>query len=101
MDAFPNQIQKDMPMSPPGSTNENRSEAAGSSEMALEPPQADDLWRPLSEDAAMPGNDDPGLESYEFLCNASWGSQSQESSNPDFLYNDFFAPDTGKWIFLV
>ncbi|KAI6710151.1 hypothetical protein JHW43_007332 [Diplocarpon mali] len=34
-------------------------------------------------------------EPFDFLLNASWGSQSQESPGADILYNDLFAPDTG------
>lgn len=90
--------QKDVPISPPPSTGEqisNRSDAAGTSELPREPPQADDLWPSLSEDAILP-DDSAAVESLEFLCNASWGSQSQESTSTDILYNDFFAPDTGE-----
>jgi hypothetical protein len=35
------------------------------------------------------------MESFDFLCNASWGSQEQDNSTSDILYNDLFAPDTG------
>jgi hypothetical protein len=91
--------QKDVPMSPPPSTGEhisNRLDVARSSEVAREPPQATDLWPVFSEDATLREDDGVAMESFEFLCNASWGSQSQESTSSDLLYNDFFAPDTGK-----
>jgi hypothetical protein len=91
--------QKDVPISPPPSTGEhisNRSDAAGSSELPREPPRADGFWPSLSEDAILPDDDSAAVESLEFLCNASWGSQSQESASTDMLFNDFFAPDTGE-----
>lgn len=91
--------QKDAPMSPPPSTGElisNRSDAVGSLELPREPPRTDDLWPALSEDAGLPEDDGAAIESLEFLCNASWGSQSQESTSTDILYNEFFAPDTGE-----
>ena len=36
------------------------------------------------------------FESYDFLSNASWGTQAQPSSGVDILYDDIFTPDTGK-----
>jgi hypothetical protein len=90
--------QKDLPTSPLRSINEqilDRPDAVESGGIAREPSQPDDLWPTLSEDAPLPGDEGTGVESYEFLCNASWGSQSQERTSNDILYNDFFAPDTG------
>lgn len=40
----------------------------------------------------------PPLESFDFLCNASWGAQPHDNNNPDLLYNDLFAPDTGEYL---
>jgi hypothetical protein len=91
--------QIDVPISPSPSAGEhisNRSDVAGSSELPREPPRGDDLWPILSEDAILPDDDSAAIESLDFLCNASWGSQSQESTSTDILYNDFFAPDTGE-----
>lgn len=48
-----------------------------------------------SSDTIFPG-EDVLPESYDFLLNASWGSKPQESIGTDLLYNDLFAPDTGK-----
>ena len=89
---------KETPISPPPSTGEHisdRPDAARSSELAGEAPRAHDLWPAMSEGAIQPEDDGPAVESLEFLCNASWGSQSQESTSSDILYHDFFAPDTG------
>jgi hypothetical protein len=91
--------QKDIPISPLESVHKhvlNRSGETGSAEIVCESSQSDEMWPAFSEDAALPGDDGAGVESYEFLCNASWGSQSQESTSPDILYDDFFAPDTGE-----
>jgi hypothetical protein len=90
--------QKDAPMSPPPSTGEhisNRLDAARSSEVARESPRGDELWPTFSEDATLLEDDGTAVESFEFLCNASWGSQSQESTSTDVFHNGFFAPDTG------
>ena len=87
--------QTETPISPPPFTGEHilhRSDAARSSELAGEAPRADSLWPALSEEAILPEDDGPAVESLEFLCNASWGSQSQESTSSDILYDDFFAP---------
>ena len=90
--------QKDALMSPPPSTGEhisNRLDAAQSSELARESPRGDELWPAFSEDATLLEDDGAAVESFEFLCNASWGSQSQESASTDVFHNGFFAPDTG------
>lgn len=90
--------QKDAPMSPTPSTGEhisNRLDVARSSEVARESPPGDELWPTFSEDATLLEDDGVTVESFEFLCNASWGSQSQGSTSPDFFHNGFFAPDTG------
>lgn len=79
------------PLSPPGSME-------GSN--GMDPMEASgtvhdtDLW-PVG-DVLFTGDDNMPPESYDFLLNASWGSKPQESSGTDLLYNDLFAPDTGK-----
>ncbi|KAE9375624.1 hypothetical protein N431DRAFT_333931 [Stipitochalara longipes BDJ] len=91
--------RKDTPISPPPSTGEHishRPNAARLLELAGEAPRTDDLWPAFSEDAILPEDDGTAVESLEFLCNASWGSQSQESTSSDILYHDFFAPDTAS-----
>jgi hypothetical protein len=97
MNGLPN--QKHVPISPLGSVHRhlsNRSGETGLAEIVPESSQSDEMWPAFSEDAALLGDEGAGVESYEFLCNASWGSKSQESTSPDILYNDFFAPDTGE-----
>jgi hypothetical protein len=91
-------IPRDVPSSQ-GSAHghgSTRSGEIGSAEIVRESSQPDEMWPAFSEDAALPADEGAGVESYEFLCNASWGSQSQESTSPDILYHDFFAPDTGE-----
>ena len=92
-------IQTDAPISPPGSLQDqeyNGPELVGTSKDApiLEP--TEDLW-PVSMDPAWSRQSDVNMESYNFLCNASWGSESQDDNGTDLLYNDLFAPDTGKF----
>lgn len=90
--------QRDVPMSPPPSTGEhisNRLDAARSSDVAHESPRGDELWPAFSEDATLLEDDGAAVESFEFLCNASWGSQSQERTSNDVFHDGFFAPDTG------
>lgn len=87
--------QQDLtPISPPGSSQDHHStgpdievpEHSGLPVTGTGPMLIEDVL--LDQAGTMP-------EPYDFLCNASWGSQPQESTNSDLLYNDFFAPDTG------
>lgn len=55
----------------------------------------DDQWpmpNPIDE---MPF-EDAGFDSYEFLCNGSWGHISHANRSMGTSFEDFFAPDTGK-----
>jgi hypothetical protein len=66
-----------------------------SARMSL-PAAVDDQWPMPNSIDEMPF-EDAGFDSYEFLCNASWGAQpSHINSNSDLPYDDIFAPDTGK-----
>jgi hypothetical protein len=83
------------PLSPPGSSlghSSNEPESIKSSESAIVPASADDLWPISMDDDVFPMS---GVDSYDFLCNASWGTQIQDKGSTDILYNDMFAPDTG------
>jgi hypothetical protein len=81
-------------LSPPGSslgqisTGPDPIESGGGAQVSA---SIGHLWTP--EDESYPFQ---SLDSYGFLCNASWGSQSQEAVGTDLLYNDIFAPDTGE-----
>ena len=87
------------PISPPGSSLGHSSlepESVSSAELNLgHQASTDDMWNMTMDDDSFPM---PNLDSYDFLCNASWGTQVQEKSSTDLLYNDMFAPDTGKLI---
>jgi hypothetical protein len=59
-----------------------------------------DIWpMPSSvDDSVLPGSAPP-IETFDFLCNASWGTQSSSEVNEsDVLYSDLFAPDTGNYL---
>lgn len=86
------------PLSPPIS-DPNGSEAAGNSGKAVSV-SADDRW-PVSMDETMLPLEDTVMDSFDFLFNASWGSQSpqrntgQTSMKTDFPHDDIFVPDPG------
>lgn len=70
-----------------------------SAQMAM-PPSMDDQWPMPNSMDEMPF-EDAGFDSYEFLCNASWGALPPRSDpSPDLPYDDIFAPDTGR-LFLI
>jgi hypothetical protein len=91
------------PLSPPTS-DPTGSEANGNSGNAVSV-SADDQWPVPMDDAILP-LEDTVMDSFDFLCNASWGTQplqgqsGQGGLNADLPYDDIFVPDTGK-IYLV
>lgn len=86
-------------LSPPGSHSmpesvsgiENLENAHGADSTEQWPIPMDDPTPPLPQL-------DLGADSYDFLCNAAWGSQPLQSTNPgaDLPFDDIFGPDTGK-----
>ena len=85
------------PLSPPTS-DPTGSEANGNFGKAVSV-SADDQWHVPMDDTILP-LEDTVLDSFDFLCNASWGNQPlqdmQEGMNGDLPFNeDIFAPDTG------
>jgi hypothetical protein len=90
--------QRDVPKPPVPSRGEhpsNRLDEARPSEVTRELPQANESWPAYSEASTMPEDDDVAVESFEFLCNASWGSQLQERGSVDVFCNGFPALDIG------
>lgn len=88
------------PLSPPKSLDHGRIEddVMDHSQVPHISASADDLWpMPSSVDEAGLQAQAPPMESFDFLCNASWGTQPPEANNSDLLYNDLFAPDTGMF----
>jgi hypothetical protein len=85
------------PLSPPTS-DPTGSEPTGNSGNAVSV-SADDQWPVPMDDTILP-LEDPVMDSFDFLCNASWGNQplqgGQGGPSDDFPYDDLFAPDTGK-----
>jgi hypothetical protein len=86
------------PLSPPTS-DPTGSEANGNSGNAVSV-SADDQWHVPMDDAIIP-LEDTVMESFDFLCNASWGTQSLQGNghggmNSDLPYDDIFVPDTGR-----
>ena len=87
-------------LSPPGS--HSRSESAS----GLENPEnahaveSNDQWPGSIEDptATLPLQEELIDNSYDFLCNASWGSEPLPIANfsADLPLDDMFGPDTGK-----
>jgi hypothetical protein len=100
---FPNSI----PISPPGSSDPASnvsehadpfgSEVVGSSENGQPSTFVDDEQWPIPNgNDNLPFQDIPD-DSYDFLCNASWGSQPFPTDMPaDLPFDDLFAPDTGE-----
>ncbi|KAE8449879.1 hypothetical protein EG329_007356 [Mollisiaceae sp. DMI_Dod_QoI] len=90
--------QNHAPISPPGSSQDHQSngpdpvESSGRSDL----PPAEELWPMSIGDVSMMDQAGAMAEPYDFLCNASWGSQPQESASADLLYTDLFAPDTAS-----
>lgn len=84
------------PLSPPTS-DPTGSEANGNSGNAVSV-SADDQWPVPIDDTILPP-EDTVMDSFDFLCNASWGTQplqgGQGGTNAEFS-DDLFAPDTGK-----
>ncbi|KAK6583024.1 hypothetical protein PZA11_004100 [Diplocarpon coronariae] len=84
--------QENESLSPLRSLAAHISKRADSMEtLAVAQTPSEDLWQ--VGDEVFPKELIP--EPFDFLLNASWGSQSQESPGADILYNDLFAPDTG------
>ena len=85
------------PLSPPTS-DPTGSEANGNSGNAVSV-SADDQWPVPMDDTILP-LEDTVMDSFDFLCNASWGTQSLQGQtggmNTDLPYDNIFAPDTGK-----
>jgi hypothetical protein len=85
------------PLSPPTS-DPTGSEANGNSGNAVSV-SADDQWPVPIDDAILP-LEDTVMDSFDFLCNASWGTQplqnGQGGMNADLPYDDIFVPDTGR-----
>ena len=84
-------------LSPPTS-NPTRSEVNGISGNAVSV-STDDQWPVPMDDTILP-LEETVMDSFDFLCNASWGTQPLQSGqggpNDDLPYDDLFAPDTGK-----
>jgi len=60
-------------------------------------PMMDDQWPMPNSMDEMPF-EDAGFDSYEFLCNGSWGvPPSRADPSPESPYDDTLAPDTGKY----
>lgn len=102
----PFQFQNGALLSPPGSSDPTSvsepfdafgSEAIGGSEHGhLSASIDNDQWPipNVNENLAM---QDFGEDSYDFLCNASWGAQPYSTdATGDLPYDDIFAPDTGE-----
>jgi hypothetical protein len=97
-------IQNIAPISPPRSLqdqNSSGSEPVTSSEDAQMIASTEDIWPVSIEDQTWLRPPDINVDPFNFLCNASWGSQTQESNNADLLYSDVFAPDTGNFPKLI
>ncbi|CZR53490.1 uncharacterized protein PAC_03369 [Phialocephala subalpina] len=90
--------QGHVPISPPGSSQDHQSNGPDSIELSEKSavPPAEELWPMQMGDVSILDQAGTLAEPYDFLCNASWGSQPQESATADLLYNDFFAPDTAS-----
>lgn len=100
----PFQFQNGALLSPPGSSDPNSasepidtfgSEAVGSSENGhLSASIDNDQWPISNENLTM---QDFSEDSYDFLCNASWGNQPYPTDiAADLPYDDIFAPDTAS-----
>jgi hypothetical protein len=83
------------PPSPP--TSNTSSSSSRNAEPASENNVPQDSWPPMEIDPLLT-NDDSG-DSLDFLCNASWGSQTFPTfmgASEDLPYDDIFKPDTGE-----
>lgn len=94
--------QDNAPLSPKSldaAANESVADMLGSDAMGRSgniPAFGDEQW-PIPNSDENLAFQDLNTDSYDFLCNASWGSQPlQTDVNPDLPYDDIFAPDTGK-----
>jgi hypothetical protein len=91
--------QDNGPLSPPRSLRDHAPVEIGEtdhSQIPHVPTSAEDMW-PMptaTEDGGIEVQTVP-IESFDFLCNASWGSEAQDNTTSNILYNDLFAPDTG------
>jgi hypothetical protein len=61
---------------------------------------ADDQWPVPMDDTILP-LEDAVMDPFDFLCNASWGTEPLQGTdhggmNTDLPYDDIFVPDTGK-----
>jgi hypothetical protein len=90
------------PLSPPTS-DPTGSEANGNSRNAVSV-SADDQW-PMPMDDSLPQFEDTIAESFDFLCNGSWGNQLSQGGrggmSTDSPYDNLFSSDAGKllsWI---
>ncbi|KAG0651214.1 Nicotinate catabolism cluster-specific transcription factor [Hyphodiscus hymeniophilus] len=82
------------PLSPPTS-DPTGSEANGNARNAVSV-SADDQWPAHMDDTILP-LEDTVMDSFDFLCNASWGTQPLQDSqggDADLPYDDIFMPDT-------
>lgn len=59
---------------------------------------AEEPWPIQTPAISLPGHDNEIVESFDFLCNASWGLDPHENGGSDVMYNDNFAPDSCKTI---
>ena len=84
------------PLSPPTS-DPTGSEANGNSGNFVSL-SADDQWNLPLDDTLLP-LEDTVMDSFDFLCNASWGNQPMQDVqgclNNDLPYDDLFQADTG------
>lgn len=96
------QEQDRSPLSPPGSSQDHNSNGPDSMELPEKSglSTTEESWPMSMGDVSLLDQAGAMAEPYDFLCNASWGSQPQESANSDLLYNDLFAPDTGRHFLL-
>lgn len=97
--AAPPSDQAAEPISPPRSLRDSVSTGGSDKTLVSESPKHH--W-PIVGDSNSPlQGTSVSVDSYDFLCNASWGSQplqDQTSIGSDLPYDDIFVPDTGRVI---
>ena len=87
-------------LSPPGSHSMSESVSGIENPENAHAADSTEQW-PISMDDPTPTLplQDLGVDSYDFLCNAAWGSQPLQATNPGAAlpFDDMFAPDTGQF----
>lgn len=85
-------------LSPPRSHSVSESVSGIENPESAHVTESNDQW-PIPMDDATPTLPLQDVDSYDFLCNASWGSQTLQnaSTGTDLPFDDIFGPDTGEF----